>query len=231
MDYSISSLPEPLLSRVVRDDSYFLPTWAPDGESIYYTRLRRIDPTSEVPTYQYDIEVTNLDGETRRIIENALWPQLSPDGSHLSYLSSNPFTFTNDLYLAQPEGANAVPVFQPGTNPPIDAHLFSIDGSQLIFSMVNVETPPVSSWLDRLLGVRVASAHNVPSDWYTAPVSGGTPQRLTNLNDVNLIGDLSPDGTRLAFISATGLYVMNVDGSGLVKLSDDLLVGTVDWIE
>jgi Tol biopolymer transport system component len=231
MEYSISSQPELLVSRVVREDSYFLPTWTPDGRSIYYTRLRRIDPSSEVPTYQYDIELTNLEGETMTILENALWPQISPDGSRLSYLSANPFTFSNDLYLASPDGASAVPVFPPGANPPIDAHIFSMDGNQLIFSMVNIETAPASSWLEELIGVRTVSAHSVPSDWYMTPVSGGTPQRLTNLNDVNLIGSLSPDGTKLAFISASGLYVMNIDGSGLAQLSSDLLVGTVDWIE
>jgi Tol biopolymer transport system component len=96
--------------------------------------------------------------------------------------------------------------------------------------MVNAQPAPASSWLERLFGVQVAYAHSVPSDWYQAPVSGGTPQPLTHLGDINLNGDLSPDGSQMAFISASGLYVMNIDGSNLVLLSSDVVVGTVNWI-
>jgi hypothetical protein len=76
----------------------------------------------------------------------------------------------------------------------------------------------------------VASAHNVPSDWYQALSIGGTPQRLTNLNDTGLYGALSPDGKQMAFICASGLNVMNLDGSGLTQLSGDVMVGTIDWL-
>ena len=70
----------------------------------------------------------------------------------------------------------------------------------------------------------------MPSDWYSAPLSGGTPQRLTNLGDINLNGSLSPDGSRVAFIAAGGLYLMNVDGSNLIQLSTDIMIGTVNWV-
>jgi Tol biopolymer transport system component len=231
LPYSGSSQPQLFLDSEVRDESYYLPTWDSDGQAIYYTRLRRIDPNSEIPTYQNNVEVTTINGETRTIVENALWPILSPNESRFSYLSANPFMYSNDLYLANLDGTNQMPVFTPGAYPPIDAHIFSKDGNQLIFSMVNAQPAPASSWLEDLFGVITVSAHNVPSDWYTAPITGGNPQRLTELNEVNLIGDLSPDGSQMAFIGASGLYVMNIDGSGMVKLSDRLLIGTVDWIQ
>jgi Tol biopolymer transport system component len=105
-----------------------------------------------------------------------------------------------------------------------------MDGKQLIFSMVSLQPAPASSWLDKLFGVGVASAHSVPSDWYRAPLSGGVPERLTYMGYTNLNGDLSPDGNQLAFISASGLYVMNLDGSDLIQLSNDVMIGTVNWI-
>jgi Tol biopolymer transport system component len=230
MPFDGSSQPQPFLTRSDPQESFFFSTWAVDGQSVYFTHLYRIDPNGQVPAYQNDVEKATLQGETETIIEHALWPAISPDGARLSYLYTDPVTFGNDLYLANPDGTGQTPVLQPGTNPPVDAHLFTMDGGQLIFSMVNLQPAPASSWLEKLFGVGVASAHSVPSDWYRAPLSGGVPERLTYMEDSNLNGDLSLDGNQLAFISASGLYVMNLDGSDLIQLSNDVMIGTVNWI-
>jgi Tol biopolymer transport system component len=230
LPYSSPSQLTPFLTRSDPQESYFFPAWAPDGQSVYFTHLYRIDPNSQVPAYQNNIEMVSLSGEQKTVVEHALWPAISPDGAKLSYLTADPVTLGNDLYLANTDGTAQAPVLQPGVNPPIDAHVFTIDGSQLIFSMVNPLPAPTSSWLEELLGVKVASAHSVPSDWYRVPISGGEPERLTNLDDVNLNGSLSPDGSKMAFISATGLFVMNVDGSNLTHLAREVLDGSVDWI-
>jgi Tol biopolymer transport system component len=230
LPYDGISPPQEFLTRSDPQESFFFSTWAPDGQSIYFTHLYRMDPNSEVPAYQNDIKKATLDGEMQTIVPNALWPAVSTDGSKLSYLYVDPVTFSNDLYLAGPDGSGPAPVLEPGVNPPVDAHLFTVDGSQLIFSMVNLQPAPASSWFEELFGMGTVSAHSVPSDWYQAPLSGGIPQRLTNLNDVNLNGDLSPDGSQMAFISASGLYIMNIDGSNQIQLSNDILIGTVDWI-
>lgn len=230
LPYDGSSPPRPFLTRSDTQEAFFFSTWDADGQSIYFTHLYRLDPNSEIPTYQNDIEKATLGGEVETIVEHALWPAISPDGTKLSYLYAEPGSFTNDLYLANPDGIDQVPVLQPGANPPVDAHLFTMDGSQLIFSMVNAQPAPASSWLEKIFGVEVASAHNVPSDWYRAPLSGGIPERLTSVNDVNLNGDLSPDGSQFAFIGSSGLYFMNVDGSDISLLSDMILVGTVNWL-
>jgi Tol biopolymer transport system component len=96
--------------------------------------------------------------------------------------------------------------------------------------MVNLQPTPTSSLWEKIFGIEVASAHSVPSDWYRAPPSGGTPQRLTYLEDVNLNGDLSPNGSQFAFTTASGLYVMNIDGSNLIQLTKDVMTGTVNWL-
>jgi Tol biopolymer transport system component len=221
-----------LRSLTIRSDpqeSFFFSAWAPDGQLIYCTHLYRIDPDSPVPAYQNNVVALTLDGQARVLVDHALWPAVSPDGGRLAYLSADPESLSNDLYLANADGSEQMPVLQPGENPPVDAHLFNGDGHQLIFSMVNLQPLPVRNWLDRLLGVQVASAHSVPSDWYRLPVEGGTPQRLTNLEDLNLNGDLSPDGSRLAFIGASGLYVLDLDGGNLIQLAKANLIGSVDW--
>jgi hypothetical protein len=104
------------------------------------------------------------------------------------------------------------------------------DSSALIFSMVNNDPAPAGSWLERLLGVGVARAHNVPSDWYQVPLEGGSIQRLTTLGDTGLFGDLSPDGTQMAFIASSGLYILNLESGELAHLSEETFIGTIDWI-
>jgi dipeptidyl aminopeptidase/acylaminoacyl peptidase len=230
MPISGSSPPQPFLTRKDPQESFFDPAWAPDGKSIYYTHLYRIDPKSSVPAFQNDIEQATMNGEMKPLIPHSLWPALSQDGTKLAYLNADPAYFGNDLYLAKPDGSNRVPVLQPGINPPVDDHFFTKDGNLLIFSMVNFQPAPTRFWWEKLLGVEVASAHSVPSDWYMVSIGGGEPQRLTNLNDVGMSADLSPDGQRVAFISATGLYIMNLDGSDIYMLSNHVYIGTVDWI-
>ncbi len=222
--------PQPFLTRKIEEESLFNPTWAPDGKSIYYSHLYRIDPNSKVPAFQNNIEQATLDGKPIPLIPHSLWPALSPDGSSLSYLNSDPVSFSNDLYLANPDGSSPAPVLQPGVNPPVDDHFFTIDSRDLIFSMVNAQPEPASFWWEKLFGIEIASAHSVPSDWYIVSVKGGQPQRITNMNDTGLYADLSPDGRHMAFISATGLYIMKLNGSELVALSTQVFIGTVDWI-
>jgi Tol biopolymer transport system component len=41
----------------------------------------------------------------------------------------------------------------------------------------------------------------------------------------------SPDGTKIAFISSTGLWVMNPDGSDLVQvIASADLYGNLEWL-
>lgn len=155
---------------------------------------------------------------------------MSPDGSKLAYLNADPATLSNDLYLSDPDGSNPVEVIQPNLHLPVDDHFFTKDSGQIIFSMVNPQPAPSIYWWEKLFGVHVASAHNVPSDWYLVSANGGEPYRLTNLNAIGMYAARSPDGRKMAFISAAGLFIMNLDGSSPTMLSDQVYIGTVDWI-
>ena len=222
--------PQPFLTHKDPEEVYFDPAWSPDGKAIYYTHLYRLNTNSKVVAYQNDIERTSLAGKVEKLIPHALRPVVSPDGTKLSYLNEDPATFGNDLYQANSDGSQLKPILPPGMEPPIDAHLYSKDGKSLFFSMVNPQTQPARSWFDWVFGVDLASAHSVPSDWYRIPITGGGLVRMTNLNDIGLNAGLSPDGTQIAFIGSSGLYIMNLEGSNLFKLSNQLFVGTVNWI-
>lgn len=197
---------------------------------MYYTHLYPLNSENEGCAVQLDVESSDLEGRARAVVPNAIWPALSPDGSRLAYLAVDDSGMSSELYLAGADGARQRPVFLPGSLPPIDDHLFSADGSQLVFSMVNGSLAPIWSRWDRLLGIETASAHSVPSDWYVSSLDGSRPQRLTNTMETNLAGALSPDGSRLAFLGTGGLYVVETEGGEPIRLSDGFLAGSVDWI-
>jgi hypothetical protein len=111
--------------------------------------------------------------------------------------------------------------------------MFTPDGKSIVFS---AEIPTQSyrpTWLEKLMGVRVAKAHgNVISDWWSIPVTGGEMTPLTNVQALGLFGSFAPDGRHIASYSLNGTFVMNPDGSEVTMLIANLqsVPGTVSWV-
>ena len=223
--------PQPLLEPTQPFETYFWCVWAPDGRHIYYVRAVPVD-TGEGRGYKFVIErITYPGGEPQVLVEHALWLAVSPDGAKISYVRIDPATSANDLYLANADGSDPVRLLAPGTFLAVDAPLFSPDGQSILFSATGDIPAPALTWLDDLLGVQVASAHSVPSDWWRVPVAGGQPVRLTELYTTGLSADFSPDDRHLAFLSAEGLFLMNPDGTVVLPILPYAGgFGTLDWI-
>jgi Tol biopolymer transport system component len=221
--------PRPLLKRKDTEDSFFGPVWTPDGKAIVYSHFYKT-LVNKVQTYNYTVERTDLNGKTETLISDSYWASVSPDGSKIAYVYTDPISLNVDLYIADANGRNKKALTSPGNTPPVDAHFFSQDGKTIFFSMVNTQAQSTSNWWDTLFGIETVSAHNVPSDWYKVPAAGGKIERVTNVNDTGMSGTMSPDGSRLAFISMNGLFSVKPDGSDLVKLSNETFEGSIQWI-
>lgn len=223
--------PRALKLRQDANESYFGPVWSPDGKTIVYAHFF-VTTADNKPVYHYASERTDLNGKSETLIPDSFWPVLSPDGSRLAYVSADLSSLSNDLYIADPDGKNALTLTSPGVTPPVDSHLFSPDGKTIYFSMVNAQTPPATSWWENLFGIKIVTAHNVPSDWYRVPAAGGKIERITNANDTGLYGAISTDGKHMAYISVRGLFAVNTDGSDLVQLSDAVFQGNgnIQWL-
>lgn len=221
-------------------EAFFSPTWTHDSQSLIVAHFTPSQGESNTP-FRYSLERQPLPaGERSLLIDNAIWPSMSPDGRLLAYVWFDPSDYSNDLYLAHADGTQQRELVDPALFEAVDAPFFTADSQYVIFSAVGDGTPaaptpaPASTLLDRLFGVRTAHAapagHNVPSDWWRVPVSGGPPERLTHLFETGLYGALSPTGEWIGFIGAGGLYVMRPDGTQVTRLSRVAGAGTVEWL-
>ncbi len=228
-----ASLPEgcgsqaPTLLRQNKQEWFVTPTWSPDGKYIYYAHFVQ---RASLNVSDYTIErMTYPGGQSEVVLENALWPRLSPDGSKLAYLSFDPANFNQMLKVAEADGTNPQLLIPADTFTVIDDHFFSPDGSIIVFSAPTEFTAVGPSWLEQLLGVRTASAHSFPSDWWRISATGGEPERLTQISSIGLYGTFAPNGNHIAFIDLFGVYVMNPDGTEILQLLDLTAMGMLQW--
>jgi Tol biopolymer transport system component len=220
-----SAAPELLLEGADTSESYFNISW-PVDDTIYYAHFALTFADDGLITYGSQVERMHLsDGTVEILAPGAAWPRVSSDGAMLAYV-----TDANELMLAESTGANPKRLLDPEIFSAVDAPLFSPDNSTICFSAVELESASLPSLLGRLLGLKIAYAHNVPSDWYCIPLDGsGEAVRLTNLDALGLYGDFSAGGRHLAFITSAGIYIVKPNGSDLRQLQERDLVGTLNW--
>lgn len=225
MPADASSEPQLLIAQEDPSESFFNISW-PLDDTIYYAHMAPSVDEMGVVSYGSQIERAHLpEVEVEALVQDAAWPRLSRDGMRLAYV-----TETDELMLSAADGSSPELLLGPESFAAADAPLFLPDGSQLYFSAVDL--PPDVSLLplDRLLGVQVAQAHSVPSDWWRMAVDGERQsERLTAIDKIGLYGDFDDGGRHLYFAAADGVYVMGPDGHNLTQLSTTPMLPTIDW--
>jgi hypothetical protein len=145
----------------------------------------------------------NVDGTARKTIVPlksgvavaAGEPAWSPDGTKLAYISR--IGGTGGLFIVNANGTGTARVTSATTD---GEPTWSPDGTKLAF--IHVDT-----------GRRRLVTSNLDGSGLTVI----TPNLARDADDP----EWSPDGTRLAFSDSADIYVVNVDGSGLVDLTAD----------
>ena len=228
--------PAPLFTQTQPKESYFDPTWSPDGHWLYYVHLTT--PVTQTDTSHFAIErLAYPGGQPAVVVPDAFWPRVAPDGQHLAFVHYDYNTGLQTLFIANLDGSQPRQIKLPAAFQSTDSPMFTPDNKNIIFSGITDGTfAPALSWLDRLLGVRTAYADGNPADWFSVPAAGGLPKQLTRINDSSMYGNFSPDGQHIAYISASGLFVMKPDGTDIIPLLSitdlpgSVGTATVDWI-
>jgi Tol biopolymer transport system component len=229
-----AAVPEILFEPPTISDRYIQAEWSPDGKYLYLVHYNHTTQPPDEPFPAYQISrMAYPGGQPEPILERAFWPRLSADSSRLVYITIDPGTGLNKLFLANADGSDSQEIQIAGlpSDLILDAPIFSPDGQSILFSMPSPGQAYQPNWLDRLMGVQIAKAHNVPSDWWSVPISGGSATRLTQIQTIKLFASISPDGRHIASLSGEGILVMGPDGSNLRQLLfDPGVMGTLRWI-
>lgn len=230
-----SQAPQLLFPPETPQDEYTQPVWSPDGKTIYYSHALYKAPAKNGGT-NLDMEIYRMaypGGPREKIASQAFWTNVSPDASRIVYVSIEA-NGTNKLFLANADGSNAQQIQMTAHWVPsyIDAPVFSPDEKSILFSAVSLNQSSAPGWIERLLGVTVAYAHNVESDWWTVPVTGGETRQLTHYRAISLFASVSPDKQYIASYSGYGMFVMKPDGTGAKVLNNKsgIVPSSVSWI-
>jgi len=190
------------------------PGWSPDGTKIVfqYGGLQIVDLAAG------GILRLPLAGKSDALPnEYLVKPAWSPDGEWIAFLNES--GTQGDIYLVRPDGTDLRRLTESDDISRDGNLVWSPDGTKLAYSAV------------RSGGIEI---HVL--DVEGAPPGDAAGQRLTDsLPPVrNLVTSWSPDGTRLAFSSDRDgnaeIYLMDVDGSDVVRLTNDPASDTeADW--
>lgn len=191
------------ITRDAQANSEF-PVWSPDGTQIAYHRY--------TPNGEGDIYVMNADGTGRQNVTNSStgdwWPAWHPDGTKLAFHT-----------------------IEAGS--PFYISTINVDGSgrqELLRGQQFFRNP---SWSPD--GSRLAFQCNINSGIWEICLSNGDGSNPQNISNLGVSGrqhrlvSWSPDGTMLTFDSnrdgqenTFDVFVMNVNGSGLTNLTNNM---------
>ncbi len=181
------------------------PNWSPDGAKIVfqYGGLWIADIVSgEISRLPLSVESNNLPNEY------LVKPAWSPNGEWIAFLNEG--GTQGDIYLIRSDGTGLKRLTDSNTISRDGNLVWSPDGKQLAYSADG----------DKGIEVYVLEVEDA--------LQGAATSRQLTVSPTytrNLVTSWSSDGSRLAFSSDRDgnpeIYVMNVDGSNVVRLTDD----------
>jgi len=184
--------------------------WSPDSQRIAFSYL----PTDVVGPAYPAIHVVNADGSGRRQLTDGLawdyFPAWSPGGTRIAFASER--DGNREIYVMDASGAAQTRL----TTDPLedDRPSWSPDGRQVLF-VSNRDVDPAR---------RAAEPQLYVPEIYVMNSDGSDQRNLTRNDEWDSYPVWSPDGDRIAFVSARDgnaeIYVMNADGSGTTRVTD-----------
>jgi Tol biopolymer transport system component len=177
--------------------------WSPDGKTIAFSREVTVEQDGQLPIRHSELWLMQSDGSNPRKIGEGCCMQWLPHNERLVYRVFDETSGLSDLWVTDRNGTELHNL----TNSPLREQEMTLspDGHFIVYSAFDLDTQQTHLYLlDREMSVTVALVPDMNS-----------AEEAT----------FSPDGSHLAFIADSGqyekhLYVMNVDQTGLIDLSE-----------
>lgn len=227
-----------------KDESISSSTWASDSNALIVTVYHADKPSTIA---RYDINTNKLQtiiaGATATTMMN--FPVVSIDGEELAYIQiavSPPNTLlrlppktTQTLMLARINGQSAHPVMidQPAFGLLTEPR-WSPDNRQLIFvgnpSGTTLAAPGEITLIDRLLGVSVVEAHEIPASiWIVGHDGKGLHEIVKGLDAPSITW--SPDARYIAYTGGLkgGVFLFDIASGQVQQLTVQGDYGGITW--
>jgi Tol biopolymer transport system component/mono/diheme cytochrome c family protein len=222
-----------------------MPTWSSDGQALYVSANGvKLPQAGGSQLSSRDLQVVRVDlatGAKQPLLNDALDPSMSRDGTQLAYLKLSEDGYTMALNIAAPDGSGSREVIAGTDFQGFYAPRFSPDGKRIVVAAIggpetDAQGFPVKasapSALDRLLGLLeppAAEAHGLPWDLWAVNSDGTGLRRLTTFYEDLPMAAFAPDGKQIAVMGLGGIYLMDTDGSRLRRIDQQGDHGGLDW--
>jgi TolB protein len=219
------------------------PTWAPDGNALYFTSFRR----GNADIYRFDLGSGRISPlVTSPMLDSA--PSVSPDGEWVAYTSSE--DGNSEIYRIRPDGTGRTQLTfsygidtSPSWSPTSRDLLFTSDrgGGPQVYRMdldgADVRRMTFSSNYNETgrwsrADLIAYASREIGFQIFTIAPDGSRDRRITT-DGSNLDPSWSPDGMKLVYASAhnnkSSIWVCNWDGSDARQLSFGLEASQPQW--
>jgi Tol biopolymer transport system component len=215
--------PQLLVERDVPGAQVDFPSWAPDGQTLYFSTLRQEGS-------RFISRVERLDRRTgaRTQLLEGYAPWVSRDGLHIAFMRDS--RVGQELWITDPDGAQPRQILAGNRFTALSSPRFTPDGKSIVFGGANppgTALAPASPW--EAFWNSVAEAHGDPFDVWSVPLDGGNPTRFITLQEDEPSIGWSPDGNDLIVFAPGGLYQLDPRAASSKKVSDHGGYGGIDW--
>ncbi len=210
--------------------------WAHDGRGLFAGFLETTIRDGRFIGQTLKLDYLDVaSGARRTLLDDAAYPTTSPDGTRIAYITFSNSAGPGGLWTAKPDSSDRKLIVETsGRFLGILSPRFSPDGRSIAFTAVatNADAHPrrdsrfAFRWPWQ---ARSASAHGLPMDVWTVPVSGGDPRKLSDILEDEPSPAWSPDGAEIAIIATGGLYVVPSAGGETRKAGLGGTQTQIDW--